>query len=384
MKSARPVVVLHVIVGLNVGGAEMMLKRLIEHHQQARFACQHIIISLTGLGTLGEEIQRRGVPVYALHTRGALDLPLRLWQMVGLIRSIKPDVVQTWMYHADLLGGVAARLAGVRNVIWGIRSTLIPQGRWSRTQLVIFCCATLSRWVPRAIVCCAESTRLAHVRLGYAAEKMTVISNGYDLSKLSRMPGQREIVRERLNVADEIVLVGTVGRFDPLKDHENFVMAAAQVALARPQVRFLMVGRGLDSSNAQIAALLAKLDVASRFILLGERSDVADLLSAMDVYCLASRAEGFPNAVAEAMAMHVPCVVTDVGDAALIVQDTGYVVPPRNPTALAAAIQAMVDLPAAERTKLGVRARRIIEGSFSMDSAAQHYGAIYSIQTAGT
>ena len=369
--------IFHVIIDLDIGGAELALKRLVEADGNNQYN-QHFVVSLTSLGKVGQQLQSTGVHVHALGLRGPLGIPVVVWKLICLLRSERPNIVQTWMYHADLIGGLAARLAGVKNVIWNIRNTLIPQGTWSRSQLVVRLCAKLSHWVPRRIVCCAEAARSIHVVMGYAAEKMIVIPNGYDLSVFCFTPGHKQQMREQLGFSKDVIVIGTVGRFDPLKDYQNFVSAATRVGTVRPQVRFVMVGRGVDASNAQLRDWLASTGFSDRFILLGERSDVAHLMAALDIYCLASRAEGFPNVVAEAMSLQVPCVVTNVGDAALIVKDTGKVVPPDDSTALADALIGMIDLTHEQRVILGKRARRVIEGSYSIEMVAQQYKNLYS------
>jgi len=370
--------VAHVIIGLEIGGAELMLRRLVLNQKCTSATFEHVVISLGNTGVIGRQLIESGVRVYALNLRGILNFPIVFFRLVFMLGKLQPSIVQTWMYHADLIGGLAARLVGVKHVIWNIRSTSIPQGRWSRSQLIIWLCAKLSKWLPCKIVCCAESARAFHNDMGYAVEKICVIPNGYDLSIFDGSPQLKQHMRTQLGICNDLVVVGTVGRFDPLKDYANFVQAAKLVGHLRPKVLFMMIGRGVDSSNMELADWLANTGFAHRFVLLGERHDVSDLMAAMDIYCLASRAEGFPNVVAEAMAMQVPCVVTNVGDAALILQDTGRVVPGQSSTSLADALLAMVDLPDAQRKDLGKRARRVIENSYSIEAVSKQYENLYS------
>ena len=369
--------VCHIIIGLGVGGAELMLKRLIECNRDDTYY-SHSVISLTSIGVVGAQLKAINVEVVELSIDSVLDLPIAFWRLTRMLRSKRPDIVQTWMYHADLFGGMAARFAGIRNVIWGIRGTLIPQGLWSRTRFIIWLCANVSHWMPRRIVCCAEAALSSHVGMGYAVEKMVVIPNGYDLSVFTTTPALKQRVRDQVGFSSDSVVISTVGRFDPLKDYENFVKAAKLVGIHRPLVRFMMIGRGVDAANTVLVDWLADTGFADRFVLLGERNDIVDLMAATDIYCLASRAEGFPNVVAEAMAMQVPCVVTNAGDAASIVKDTGIVVPPQSSVALADALIAMVDLTFAQRALFGIRARKIIEKSYSIEVILFQYKSLYS------
>jgi glycosyltransferase involved in cell wall biosynthesis len=368
--------VLHIIIGLDVGGAEMMLKRLVESHA-GNLAYRRVVVSLTDIGKLGPQLQSNGVKVYSLGMRSAFDIPLVLWRLVRLIRTTRPDIVQTWMYHADLLGGLAARMAGNRHVIWGIRTTDVRAGGSSATVIVRWLCARLSNWVPQMIVCAAEASRQSHIAVGYDAKKMVVVPNGYDFSWLKASFEERQLLREQCGINQDDVVVGSLGRFHAVKDQENFVRAASLLAPQYPQLRFLMLGRGLDWDNAQLVDWIVSTGFKDRFILLGERKDVPQCLAAMDIFCLHSRTEGFPNVLAEAMAMGLPCITTDVGDAAMLLADTGVVVPKENSAALAQGVEKLLALDLDARHALGVRAKARVEAEFSMARARERFEEIY-------
>jgi glycosyltransferase involved in cell wall biosynthesis len=379
---AAKIQVIHIIVGLNVGGAELMLKRLVEVRHQTS-CVDHEVVSLTDVGVVGDQLRAAGIKVHALGMQSAFGAPTALFRLVRLIRQTKPSIVQTWMYHADLLGGVAARLAGNRNVIWGVRTTNVQAGGTSATTAIMHVCSYLSRWVPRVIVCAADASRRAHEEVGYDRSKMTVISNGFDLSNLAATADQRLALRAACGLRPDDTVVGMLGRFNLAKDQQNFVQAAGRVAQTNPAVQFLMVGRGLDASNAELKGWIDETGFASRFVLLGERSDVAVCLSAMDMFCLSSRTEGFPNVVGEAMAVGVPCVVTNVGDAAMLVADTGFVVPKEDPVALAAGLEEMLKLGPEQRAALGEKAKQRIMSDFTIERARQRFESIYNALTEG-
>lgn len=368
--------VLHIIVGLNTGGAELMLKRLVESHLASN-DYRHTVISLTSIGKVGVQLQDIGMKVHALGMRSILDSPRATWRLARLIRILRPDVVQTWMYHADLLGGLAARLAGNRNVIWGIRTTDIKAGGSRATAAVRTMCAWLSRSVPSTIICAAEASRRAHIALGYDGSRMVVVPNGFDLVRLVATAAEREALRLQCDLGAGVVAIGYLGRFHPDKDQENFVLAAGLVAHKHSNARFLMVGSGLDANNAQLAEWIRATGFADRFVLLGERSDVPVCLAAMDLFCLSSRTEGFPNVVGEAMAMGLPCVVTDVGDAAILVADTGVVVPKEDSAALARGLGQMLAMTPAARQQLGLKAKARIHAEFTMERARERFESIY-------
>lgn len=368
--------VLHVIVDLEVGGAELMLKRLIESHQSSS-DFRHTVVSLTGVGKIGQQLQLRGVDVQSLGMRSAVGIPRVLWQLIRLVREVRPHIVQTWMYHANLLGGVAAHIAGSRRVIWSLRGSTIPQKGISMTRIVVIVGSWLSSLIPNMIVCCAESVRVAHAQLGYDLSKLIVIPNGYDLEHFSNHAELRQQARSAFGFGEDDVVVGIVGRFDPLKDYRNFVLAAAMLASRIEHVKFLMVGRGIDSTNTLLMGWLATSGFIEKFVLTGERNDIPACLAAMDIFCLSSRSEGFPNVVCEAMAMNLPCVVTDVGDAAEIVSKTGIVVPRGDPNTLAIGLWAMIEKGRAEWIRLGELARRQIEKRYAIANVSIQYESLY-------
>ncbi len=364
----------HVIVGLEVGGAEMMLHRLLLT-QRSQGGTPATVISLTRLGPVGQRLRDDGFEVIALGLRTPLGALRAWWRLRTLLRHLQPDLVQTWMVHADLIGGLAARAAGIRAVVWGVRTTdfsINPRA----TRAVRWLCARLSATVPHTIVCAAEASRRAHVQAGYEARRMTVIPNGFDVAAGRPDAAAGAALRTELGLPLDRPVVGCVGRFHAAKDYANFVAAAGRVAARRPDCRFLLVGRGIDHANATLSAWIDATGHAGAFVLAGERRDVVACLSAMDIFVLASRSEGFPNAVGEAMAAARPCVVTDVGDAAALLGGTGRVVPAREPQALADAICAVLELPASQRQALGDAASLRVAAEFSLQRTAGRFTAL--------
>ena len=354
----------------------MMLRRLIEGALSDDSRFQHAVISLTELGFHGGCLREHGVEVHALNLRGARDLVGRFAQLVRLLKETKPHVVQTWMVHSDLLGGLAARLAGVPRVIWGVRTTDYSVESRS-TRAVRWLCARLSFFVPDKIACAAQASLESSANAGYDAAKLMVIHNGFDVAALQAQVGMGAVVRQRCGLATGDVVVGCLGRYNPAKDHANFVRAAGSLAVRYPACRFLMVGRDLQKGNAELMTLIEATGFADRFVLLGERSDPAACLDAMDVFVLSSCTEGFPNVLGEAMAMAVPCVTTDVGDAAVLLGDAGEVVPARNSEALAEAVARLLKLSKAERQDIGRRGQERVQSKFSMDASARRFADLY-------
>jgi glycosyltransferase involved in cell wall biosynthesis len=327
--------VLHVITCLDDGGAEASLYRLCTHDGENR----HVVVSLMDAGKYGPLLRAAGIDVHCLGMPRGRFRPAALRQLWRLLRTQRPDVVQTWMYHADLVGGVVARLAGVRAMCWGVRNTTLEPSSSARgTIWVARACARLSRWVPRTIISCSREAARVHGALGYATDKFVVIPNGYDLTRFAPDVAAQERLRAQWGVAADEPLIGMVARFDPAKDHATLLAALGRFARTGAAFNAVLVGTGMDASNAALRAAISAEKLDRRVRLLGRRDDVPAVMNALDLHVLSSRAEAFPNVLAEAMACGTPCVTTDVGDAALIVGDTGWVVPPRDTEALAAAI----------------------------------------------
>jgi glycosyltransferase involved in cell wall biosynthesis len=281
------------------------------------------------------------------------------------------------MYHANLLGGLAAYFAGYKNIIWGIRRTSLSLSDSINTVIIMKICAVLSRWIPRKIICVAEAAKLAHGKLGYDVTRMVVIPNGFEFSKLTATQEQRMALRLACHFSESELVIGCVGRFHADKGQDNFVKAAAQIVQHHPMVKFLLVGRGCDASNEQLTQWLNDFGLQERFVLLGERDDVPVCLAAMDVFCMPSRTEGFPNGLAEAMVMGLPCVATNVGDSSVLTGDTAILVVPQNEQALAEGLLNVMVLSEKQREQMGRRSKERVTSEFSMEKALARFNAVY-------
>ncbi len=367
--------VTHIVVGLGPGGAETMLAQVVTAGDARWIAGE--VISLTTDGQLGEQLRAAGIRVRSLGIQPGHPNPLLALRLARWLRQSRPHVVQTWMYHADLLGGLCARLAGAP-VVWGIHhSNLDPAYNKRRTLRVARLCARLSRRVPAQIVCCSAAARRAHVQIGYAAHTMHVIPNGFDLRKFRPWPGAAPWLRTQLGLPPHVPLIGMAARFHPLKDHANFVRAAAHLQRACPEVNFLLCGQGITPENRELVAWITAAGLGSKFHLLGHRQDMARVYAGLTIASSSSRGDAFPLAVGEAMACGTPCAVTDVGDSALLVGDTGRVVPPENPIALANVWRDLLQGGSGRRAQLGRAARRRIEQRFSLAASIERYHQLY-------
>lgn len=368
--------VVHIITSLQTGGAEMMLYKLLASMNRDEF--ESSVICLSEEGPVGEQIQALGISVQALGMKPSLPNPILFWRLVRWLRQTKPDVVQTWMYHADLLGSLAARLADGLPVAWNVQSGgLNPASDKRRTIWIQKLLAHFSRSLTGQIVFCSEASKAEHVKIGYSADHMPFIPNGTDIERFKPDPAVRQEVRAELGITGPDLLVGNVARFHPVKDHQNFIRAAGHIHRQMPNTRFLLCGDGIAWDNAELVEWVEQAGIREAVCLLGRREDVPRLVTAFDLFMLSSQSEGFPNVIGEAMASGVPCVVTDVGDAAIIVGDTGRVAPAGDSTRLAQAALDLLQKPADEFDELRQAARERIVQEFSLAQSVAQYGALY-------
>lgn len=371
----RKLLITHIITDLEAGGAEVMLYRLLLNTDKSRFSTN--VVSLTNVGPIGKKIQASDVPVSALGMRRGVPDPMAVVRLSNQIRRMKPAVVQTWMYHADLLGGVAAKLATGVPVVWGIHHTTLSDNKRS-TILVAKVCARLSKWIPNKIVCCSRASRTVHAELGYEEQKMVVIPNGFDLDRFRPDSKAQKDVRDELNLPDTSLLIGLMGRFHLQKDHHNFIKAAARLHGRYSDVHFVLCGDGVAWNNPDLVAWIDSAGIRTRCHLLGRRDDMSRLQASLDIATTSScSGEAFPLVIGEAMACGVPCVVTNLGDSAHIVRDTGLVVPPKDPEALAQAWGKILSLAPQDRLQLGERARQRIRENFDLHSIVRRYEELY-------
>ena len=366
-----------VITGLSTGGAEMMLLKILERIDRRRFFPH--VISLTTKGEIGVRIEAFGMPVEALGMRPGHISPVKFLHLIRRLRILHPDAVHTWMYHADLLGGVASRLAGVRTVCWGIRhSSLSPLHNKRSTLWVMKTCSVLSHRIPRKILCCSHVAKEIHISAGYDEEKIVVIPNGFDLSRFKPDTDARISVRSELGLRKDTPLVGLIARLDKQKNHTGFFEAAKKVHLFCPDVHFLLAGAGVEDNNPTMRGAIQRSGLGGNTRLLGSREDIPRLMAALDVLASASSfGEAFPNVLGEAMACGVPCVVTGVGDSAEIVGETGRVVVAENMDGLAHNIIEILQLTNEERRAMGVKARERIRARFDIEIVVKQYERFY-------
>lgn len=361
--------VLHVITSLGDGGAEGVLYRLCSNDNNN----EHVVISLINEGKYISCLKNNGIAVDTLNfEQGKISLN----NFISLYKGIKnhnPDIVQTWMYHSDLFAGLAAKLLGVKHIIWNIRHSSLEPSKTKRSTIIVAkLCAVLSKFIPNRIICCAESAREAHIKYGYQESKMTVIPNGYEVDKFK--------FTSTVNYENK-VNIGMVGRYAPEKDHNNLLSALKIIKDNGYVFSMKLIGKNMTSDNVSLMNDIKNTNVLDCVELLGPRNDIPEVLSKLDIHTLSSSSEGFPNVLAEAMLCGIPCVTTNAGDASFIVGNTGWVVDIEDNNMLAEALmKAMDSLKASPQdwSQRKIACRHKVVSEYSLPTMIKKYNDVWN------
>ncbi|MGH8403007.1 MAG: glycosyltransferase [Gammaproteobacteria bacterium] len=367
--------VLHISSSLETGGAEHFLERLIGTMDSTRFS--HSVVALFNMGKVGERLRAHGIKVTVLETRKAVPF-MALWRLRNIIHTEKPDLIQSWLYNCDIAASLARILAGIHcPLIWNVRHSLDAwQAEPWDTRFAIRLGGILGR-TPTRVIFNSERAVGQHERYGYRKDMAVVIPNSFDCARFCPDEVARTDMRARLGLDESDVVVGTLGRFHALKNQVGFLRAAHGMLGQRTDLRFVMAGGGVTPDNGHLIRLIRELELNDRVLLLGEVDETAAMLNAMDIFVSPSLSEGFPNAVGEAMACGRPCVVTDAGASAELVNGTGIVVPRDAPQTLADAVVRLANVGRERRHDLGVLARQRILQEYDQTRIAERYAVLY-------
>jgi glycosyltransferase involved in cell wall biosynthesis len=365
--------VCHLITDLEAGGAERNLVNVVTHADNTRFASE--VISLLDPGVMATELTAAGVPVTSLGMRRGRPSLDGLVALVRHLRRTTPTILLTCLYHADLLGYLASRFTPSTRLVWNLRCSDIARAPDERPLWHLV--RTLAVLSPRPDVVVVNSVRGQHFHqeIGYKPRQWMHVPNGVDTDRFRPRPTERASLRARLGLPVDARVIGLVARLHPMKDHETFLRAAALFSQQDPDARFVLCGSGCGPDSETIQRLIESLGLGGRVILLGERTDLDKIYPAFDVLTQSSAyGEGLPNVVIEAMACGVPCVATDVGDSREVIGETGLVLPPRDPQALAHGWETFF---AEQPRTLGENARLRILEHYSIARARVDYEALY-------
>jgi glycosyltransferase involved in cell wall biosynthesis len=372
--------VVFVITGLNTGGAEMMLYKFLSRINRDEFS-PTVIAMLEG-GIFVERVQALNIPVHSLGMKEGIPNPQALLKLKKLLKQIQPDIIQGWMYHGNLIAHLANILSKRKvPVFWSIHHS-VASLKAEKTTLAatIKLTALLSKQVEQVIFS-AEKGKQQHLKLGYCSHNAIAIGDNFDISKYQPAFEPQFDLRKFLNLPECSILIGSIARYHPMKDHANLIQAAALIVNDYPDVHFILVGPNVDEKNLVLTEQIEQLGIAERIHLLGERQDIPALMTSLDIFTTSSAyGESFPNVLGEAMSCQIPCVATNVGDSEAIVGDTGIVVPPKDSQELAEAWRKLILLGKDGRKNLGEKARKRVETYFDLDGAnsfVRQYENIY-------
>ena len=367
--------VIHIITGLGDGGAEHALFKICKYD----VANKHFVISLKSPGKYFSLLKKIGIKVYCLDIK--FFSINRFIFLVRLLRSLNPDIVQTWLVHADFLGSIAARLAGINNILWNVRYSNIEIGKAKLTTIfIIKILSLLSYLIPKFIVTVSKKAKKIYKVAGYNKKIFKFIPNGYDLSILKVNKLQKVNFKKNIKIKKKVPLIGNVARYDPQKDHFNLLNALSLIRQKNINFFCVLVGFNINQNNIDLVSEIKRLKLSDHVKLLGQTDNVSQVMNGLDIHVLSSSyGEGFPNVVAESMACGTPSIVTDVGDSALIVGKTGWVVPPKNSIKLANAIEkALREKDTNKWNKRCNKARLRIKKKFSIGKMITSYNEAWT------
>lgn len=371
MKKKR---IVHLITGLNNGGAETMLYKILKYFDKTQYEIE--VISMLDKGFYGKKIEDLGIKVHCLNFKKKFNIKSFL-RVCKIIKDA--DVLQTWMYHANLLGYILTRFFPVKKIIWGIHHSNLDKDKNKLLTLKIAkLCAYVSSEIDHIISCSDTATNI-HIDYKYDSNKIITIYNGFEINSYKYDENAREILFNELGIKNNPFIISLVARWHILKDHNTF-FNALNILIYKYNIKnftAILCGTNIDYNNKELLSMISKYKLESKVKLLGIRNDIPKIMSASDILVLSSSGEAFPNVIGEAMACSTPCVVTDVGDCAFIVGDTGLVVERRNPLQLAKAIKKMMEMNEKERFKLGIRARERIVKNFNITDILKKYEILY-------
>lgn len=365
--------IVHIITGLNNGGAEMMLYKLLSKSDRKKHQIE--VISMLDKGVMGNKLEALDIKVHTLNLGGKNFLQA-IKKGIEICKTC--DVIQCWMYHANLFGYVVNLLCH-KKLLWGIRRGKIIKGKdKTLTIMITKVCAFFSHFVDKVIYC-ADESRKFHEAIGYDAKKSIVIPNGFELDRFFRSIPERKSFREKEGIGNEDFVIAFVGRYSNVKGYHEFVKAVKIVIdkVSDKNITVVCAGKDVTYDNKELADEIEKACLQEYIKLLGRRDDIPSLLSAADLYVSASFTEAFSNAIGEAMACEVPCVVTDVGDSAYIVGSCGKIVADNTPEILAAAMLEMINSSQEALEELGQRSRKRVSELFEINRIALEYENLY-------
>lgn len=329
---------------------------------------------MTKPGIVGQKLEKTSTPIFSLNMKKGVPDIRAILRLRFLARLMRPDIIQCWMYHANLLG---LSLLQPKSTLWSIRCSDLDLSLYGHIyRFAVMAGARLSS-LPYAVAVNSIAGRDVHKKLGYNPKKWVIIPNGFDTEIFKPDLEARSQIRAGLNIPHDALVIGLIGRFDPMKDHATFFSAASLFLRSHPDALFILAGRGVTDQNPSMRDYTEAITGQRKFRLLGERDDIPRIISAIDIATSSSMSEGFPNVIGEAMACGVPCVATDAGDSGLLMGDTGLVVNKKSPQELCKAWDMIARITPEARLEMGSRGRDRIQKHYSQGKTTRSYEDLY-------
>lgn len=366
--------IFHIINQMELkGGAELMLCRLA--NLQSESGNTVYIVVLRGNSKLAHQKLNKSIHLIELKHKNSFGALFSFIKILRLFKRLKPDISQSWLYLSDFINTLSYFFSSYKpKIFWGIRNTKIPQGYFSLQGLLVFINSAISNLANIEIICCSHASKKFHARIFYKKSRMSVIENGFSPEEYSFSFSKRLAKRNELNIKSNEILIGNLCRFDLSKGLEEFIKTIS-ILSGDQNLKFIIQGRNIETSNFLIEKI-AQYNIQDKVILAGETDDIQSFFSAIDIFCMSSIMEGFPNVLCEAMLHQRVTFSTDVGDARAIIGSDDFISPPRDPDNMAKKIKAIISRKNIFR-ELGEENRNNIISNFSLDAIALKYKNMY-------
>lgn len=365
--------IIFIISGLGTGGAEMMLYKVTKNliNKNINIKC---IISLSKNVDELVNYKKLNIRIITLNFKNLIFIPFYFLKLVFLLLKYKPDIIHTWMYHADFIGGLAAKITRVKLIIWGIRVTHSNEYHNNFTKIIIWLCAKFSYFIPNIITSNSNQAVVDHIKCGYCSSIFKVIPNGFDLTKFNHKIN----IRNSLSLDNDVVLIAHIARYHPVKNHIGFIEAAKLINFNYPNIHFIMIGQGIDYSNKIVVDKIKEYNLYHRFHLLGLLKNINEIISNFNFLVSTSYLEGFPNIIGEAMANNVICISTNVGDCSEIIDKYGFITQDTTSLSISNSILEAINMTNEEINNMKMNAKARIETKYNINYISNEYLRLYN------
>ena len=362
--------IVYIINSTDVGGAENIFFNFVKELSKKDI----VIISLTCQGYYGKELKNKGFTVYSINMKKNIFILFQIFKLFFLINIHRPEIVHTWLYHSNLIGGIIAKLSRVKKIYWSIHHDYEYSNMLMMIEMKLL--SVLSHLIPNKIIYCSYSSKENHIKNGYSQFESSIIENGICLSKFKSDSILRTKIRAKLKIKNDCFLLGNISRYHPLKDHDTLLKSLTYLKLKSKSFRCILIGNGLTEKNIDLVKKIEKYNLAKEIILYGSSNKIHQLINAFDLYILSSKSESFPVTLLESMASGVPCISTNVGDAKNIIGNSGWIVNPKDHYELGNCIAKIIDKRDLLQEKSKLSKERVKE-FFSLERMNYRYKKLY-------